>query len=198
MKILLRPLIASSRRMISSSPFCKPEFSSRVSSCGFGVNENNPSIEPRSAPDFSSSLVNRPPIKTPSASTMIDLPDPVSPVSRFNAPSNSTRRSSISAMLEILRSCSIAGHRLADLHRYAIAICAGPTKSAALLERVAQRELHYASRFGFIQRSLRGGEATEVGIRIATEEWIRSQTQVGNREPVKALRVGDIENFPTE
>ena len=66
------------------------------------------------------------------------------------------------------------------------------------LERVAQRELHYASRFGFIQRSLRGGEAAEVGIRIATKEWIRSETQVGNRESVEALRIGDVENFPTE
>src|SRR5690242_9119826 len=66
------------------------------------------------------------------------------------------------------------------------------------LERVAQRELHYASRFRFIQRSLRGGEAAEVGVRIATKEWIRSQTQVGNRETVKPLRVGDVENFPTE
>src|SRR5690349_10158367 len=68
----------------------------------------------------------------------------------------------------------------------------------AFLERIAQRELHNTSRFGFIQWSLRGGEAAEVRIRIAAEEGIGSQTQIRDRVAVKPLRVGDVENFPTE
>src|ERR1700754_102822 len=163
MKILLRPVAESSRRTISSSPFCSPEFSSRVSSCGFRVKENNPSIDPRSAPDFSSSLVKRPPIRTPSASTMIDFPDPVSPVSKFNAPSNSTRRSSISAMLEMLRSCGIYGPQIKRTYTdMQLHPCRSVKIRGSLLERVTQRELHYAPGLGFVERGLRGGEASKV------------------------------------
>jgi hypothetical protein len=92
-----------SRRIINSFAGARPAFSSNASNSGFGVTENSPSIDPRSVPDFNSSLVNLPPISTPSASTMIDLPDPVSPVSRLRPFSNSTCRSSIKAMLEMFR-----------------------------------------------------------------------------------------------
>src|SRR5688500_3430698 len=69
----------------------------------------------------------------------------------------------------------------------------------SLLERVAQRELHYASRFGFIERSLRRGEPTEVGVRAtATEERIPAEAQVRNGQTIKPLRVGNVENLPTE
>ena len=103
MKILFRPVEEISRRMISSFVGSKPAFSSSASSSAFGVTENRPSIEPRSVPDLSNSLVNLPPISTPSASTMIDFPDPVSPVSRLSPLSNSTCISSIRAMLEMFR-----------------------------------------------------------------------------------------------
>src|SRR5258705_13437628 len=64
-------------------------------------------MEPRVAPDFSKSAENLPPISTPRASTMIDFPDPVAQERRLRPLSNSTRNSSISAMLDIFRSCSI-------------------------------------------------------------------------------------------
>src|SRR5687768_13855839 len=66
------------------------------------------------------------------------------------------------------------------------------------LERVPQRELHYASGFGFIQRRLSGGEFSEVVSGVPAEERISSQTQVSDRRSIKPLSVGYVKDFPTE
>ena len=65
-------------------------------------------------------------------------------------------------------------------------------------ECVPQRELHYAAGFGFIQRSLGGGEFAKFLARVAAAEGIGAKTQVGDGQTIKPLRVGDVEYFPTE
>src|SRR4029453_4243048 len=49
-----------------------------------------------------------------------------------------------------------------------------------------------------VQRSLSGCEASEVGIRSATKEGIRTQTQIGDGQAIEPLSVGDVEDFPTK
>jgi hypothetical protein len=55
------------------------------------------------------------PVNAPKLSTIIDFPEPVSPVKRFNPLANSSSISSISAMFLILRSESIIEFRFSVL-----------------------------------------------------------------------------------
>src|SRR5262249_15639758 len=64
------------------------------------------------------------------------------------------------------------------------------------LERVTQRELHYASRTRLTNRRLRAGEASEAGGRSRRIERIGQQSQRG--DDAERLRVGDVENLPAE
>src|SRR5690348_3607379 len=89
-----------------------PAFCKMRSSSGFEPMEKSPSMNALRSLLLTISEAKRPPMSTPSASTMIDLPEPVSPVSRFNPRSNSTRSSSIRAMFEMLSSVSISSDSL--------------------------------------------------------------------------------------
>src|SRR6266498_443321 len=130
MNTLVLPPSDSSRRTIISWKSCTPSFAFRFrlpvtvralselptsipaaeiidSTSRSRLTEKSPSIKARSAPDLSRSEEKRPPSSTPSASTMIDFPEPVSPVSRLSPRSNSTCRLSINAIFEMFNKASI-------------------------------------------------------------------------------------------
>src|SRR6476661_3952423 len=66
--------------------------------------ENNPSMRASSRPSFMRSAETRSPVRAPRLSTMIDLPEPVSPVSRLRPGPKSSSSRSINAIFSILRS----------------------------------------------------------------------------------------------
>ena len=76
----------------------------------------------------------------------------------------------------------------------------GPPDNNSLvinLENVPQTKLHQAAGFGFTERRLRRGKVSESRRRRTAEnKGIRVQT--GSIESGQPLRVGDVEDFPTE
>jgi len=81
----------------SLSSISMPAASSNLVKEGLGVTSKMPETRARSAPARIMSEEARPPKRRPRASTTIDLPLPVSPVSRFRPRWKRTRRRSMTA-----------------------------------------------------------------------------------------------------
>ena len=118
-----RPLIqarerpcASSTRRSSTTPGspASPCASSHASTIGRLVASNTADNSARSAPWRNCRNSKRSPSSNASASTSIDLPAPVSPVSTVKPGSNSTSSFSTTTKLRIDSACSIAANRRAD------------------------------------------------------------------------------------
>ena len=163
MKILLRPVEESSRRIISSLVAPNPALSSSASRSGFGATENSPSIEPRSAPDLSE--VAGEAAANQHAERVDDDRLPGSGLTREQI--ETTLKLNLHVIdQELCWRCSgteASATDYADFRRQhgfgnATARCDNLVSvedpRPASLERVPQRELHYASGLGFIQRSL--------------------------------------------
>ena len=93
--------------MSSSSSRVMPASSSSARKAGACGTEKTPEMRARSVPVRTTSAEARPPNRSPSESTMIDLPLPVSPVNRFRPVWNRSRRRSTTAKFSTCNSTSI-------------------------------------------------------------------------------------------
>src|ERR1700761_229118 len=114
MKARVRPSASCTRRRIISPVSSRP-FSARIAAAGWPFGTSNTAVTcPCSTPWRTKPASPRPPRASANASSKIDLPAPVSPVSTARPRENSISRRSIRTMSRIDRRASMPEQFLAD------------------------------------------------------------------------------------